>query len=86
MELKVCLHLFRFICILFFLVIAVRLSDGHNSSSGRVEMYINGQWGTVCDDSWTTESSNCCMQTIGTRSYWHIQPLWHWIISLSHLS
>lgn len=28
----------------------VRLADGPSSSEGRIEILIEGQWGTVCDN------------------------------------
>ena len=45
----------------------IRLRDGANSLEGRVEICNNDNWGTVCDDFWSTNDANVACRQLGFR-------------------
>ena len=43
----------------------LRLSGGNIANEGRVEICMNNEWGTVCDDSWETNDATVVCRQLG---------------------
>jgi len=45
----------------------VRLSGGHRTNEGRVEVEYNGEWTGICDSNWDSIDANTVCKSLG---YW----------------
>ena len=43
----------------------VRLQSGTTSNQGRVELLLNGTWGTICDNNWGIQEANVICRMLG---------------------
>jgi deleted-in-malignant-brain-tumors protein 1 len=47
--------------------IMVRLFNGSTASEGRVEVFHNGYWGTICQDNFTSKDARVICNMLGYK-------------------
>ena len=60
---------------------AVRLVGGQSPREGRVEVFNNRQWGTVCDDGFNQTAARVVCNSLGLTCVLLIMIILHYISS-----
>ena len=53
----------------------IRLQGGNDSNQGRVEIYCNGQWRTICADGFGSHNASTVCKQLGYNSYYNLNHL-----------
>ena len=53
----------------------IRLQRGTYSNQGLVEVYCNGEWGTICDDSFGYNEARVVCRQLGYNGYYDYDHL-----------
>ena len=61
---------------------AVRLRGSSLEYRGRVEICVNGVWGTVCDDYWDYTDANVVCKQLGFSRFGKKFNNYYWISSI----
>ena len=58
----------------------IRLKGGSYPNQGRVEVYCNGQWGTICDNGFSSTDARTICKQLGYNSYSNYDHLYLLVI------
>ena len=53
----------------------IRLQHGNYSNQGLVEVYCNGEWGTICDDNFGSNETSVICRQLGYNGYYDYDHL-----------
>ena len=61
--------------------VPIRLMIGNQNSTneGRVEVFYNGEWGTICDDSWGYNEALVVCRMLGFANAVQAFGRWVWL-------